>query len=372
MRTSTAITRSQLVRLRLQSQGLVRPGDPGLTQPQAVVDRLFALQGQDLPGALWSLGLRSGASRSTVTAAFDSGLLVRTWPFRGTLHVIDARDAGWVLALTGHRTLSSAAKRHRDLGLDDGTLAKAREVAVGALHGGQRLGRRQLLSVFEQHGIDTQSQRGAHLLWSLCLTGTLVLGPFDCDEQQVLLLDEWVPAPRVLARDAALVEIVVRYLAGHGPATESDLAWWTKLPLRDLRQGIGDAGDQITSVECGGLTYLVHEPALAAVSSSRPSPVLLLPGFDELLLGYAERSATLSAQNAPRTVPGNNGMFKATVVSRGRVVGLWSRRSATGKTVITASPFDAPFPTAVQAGLRRAARDYGRYLERPYELVLAS
>lgn len=371
MRTTT-ISRSQLVRLRLCSQALVRRCGSSLDSPERVVDRLFALQGQDLPGVLWSLGRRSGATRAQVKGAFDAGALVRSWPFRGTLHVLAAADIGWVLELTARRTLASAAKRHRDLGLDDGTVEKARTLAVDSMHGGRAMGRRQLLQAFEHHGVSTEGQRGAHLLGALCLTGTCVLGPFTGEEQQFVLLDEWVPAPRELARDEALVEIVVRYLAGRGPATEADLAWWTKLPLRDIRQGIDGAGDQVATVECAGTTYLVHEPTLAEVSSSRPCPALLLPGFDELLLGYRDRSASLAAQHAPLTVPGNNGMFKATVVSRGRVVGLWSRRSTTKKTMVTATPFDAPFAPAVEAALPREASAYGRYLQHPTELTIAS
>lgn len=366
------ISTSELLRLRLASQGLARAGADARAWGSAVdvVDRLFALQGQDLPGVLWSLGLRSGGSRSEVAAAFDSGALVRGWPFRGTLHVIAARDLPWVLALTGRRTLASAAKRHRDLGLDDGTVDKARTVAVDALQGGRSVSRRRLFEAFEQRGIGTESQRGSHLLWALCLTGTLVLGPFDADDQQVVLLDEWVREPRALGRDQALVEIVVRYLAGRGPATEADLAGWTKLPLRDVRQGIADASDQLTSLSCRDTTYLAHEPTLEAMSDSRPRSVLLLPGFDELLLGYADRSASLASAHAPRAVPGGNGMFKATVVSRGRVVGLWSRHTTAAKTVIQATAFDPPFAVSVTGGLRREVAAYGRYLGRPTELVV--
>lgn len=68
-------------------------------------------------------------------------------------------------------------------------------------------------------------------------------------------------------------------------------------------------------------------------------------------------------------MPGNNGMFKATVVSRGRVVGLWSRRSTSTATVVTATPFEPPFLGAVTRALKRVARDYSHYLGRPVELV---
>lgn len=365
------MTRAELLRLRLRSQGLVRPRPGDLGSPHGVVGRLFALQGQDLPGVQWSLGLRSGSTRSEVRAAFDSGALVRTWPFRGTSHVVAAQDAPWVLGLTGRQTLASAAKRHRDLGLDDGTVEKAREVAVEHLHGGRRLSRRALMALFEQHGIETQSQRGVHLLWSLCLTGTLVLGPFDGDEQLVLLLDEWVQAPRALGREEALAEVVVRYLAGRGPASEADIAWWTGLPLGAVREGLEARRSEVLRLESGDRTYLAHAETVDAVSSHRPQGVLLLPGFDELLLGYAERGASLAPRHAPLTVPGNNGVFKATVVSRGRVVGLWSRRSTTTRTVVTATPFDEPFSTSVRTALQREARAYGRYLGQAVDLVVA-
>jgi hypothetical protein len=62
-------------------------------------------------------------------------------------------------------------------------------------------------------------------------------------------------------------------------------------------------------------------------------------------------------------------MFRATVVSRGRVVGLWSRRSTAARTVVTATAFDPPFPGTVVAGLRREVDDYGRYLGQRAELA---
>ncbi|MBD8043851.1 AlkZ family DNA glycosylase [Arthrobacter sp. Sa2BUA2] len=372
-----SIRRTELLARRLHSHALTSPvsipdGAPG------VVDRLFALQGQDLPGALWSLGLRSGSTLTEVTAAFDDGTLVRSWPFRGTLHVLRAEDVHWTLALTSERILRSAVRRREELELDPETLEKARAAAVGALTGGGRLSRRELLELFEAAGIRTNGQRGYHLLWHLSVTGTTVLGPMQGSEQLFVLLDEWVSEPRRLDRDASLAELVRRYLAGRAPAGTADIAWWAKLPLADIRAGLAEAAADLDEVDYAGTPHwrlsggaeFPGDPSDrtdAAEPGFRTRSVALLPGFDEYLLGYTDRSAALAAEHAPLTVPGGNGIFKPTLVIRGRIAGLWSRKSTAKKTVLSLHPF-APIPRRDHAGIRRAAEEYGRFLAVPVEL----
>ncbi|UPO78117.1 winged helix DNA-binding domain-containing protein [Arthrobacter sp. Helios] len=362
------IRRTEVLARRLRSHGLttsvsIEGGTPG------AVDRLFALQGQDLPGALWSLGLRSGSTLAEVTAAFDDGTLVRSWPFRGTLHVLRGEDVHWTLALTSERILRSAVRRREELELDAETLEKTTAVAVGALTGGGRLSRRELLELFETAGIRTSGQRGYHLLWHLSVTGTTVLGPMQGSEQLFVLLDEWVPQPRRLDRTASLAELVRRYLAGRAPATTADIAWWAKLPLADVRAGLAEAAADLEEVEYDGAPHwrLSGGAADAAGPAARTRSVVLLPGFDEYLLGYTDRSAALAAEHAQLTVPGGNGIFKPTLVLDGRIAGLWSRKSSAKKTVLTVRPF-APIPQRALPGLRRAAKEYGRFLGVPAEV----
>ena len=69
------------------------------------------------------------------------------------------------------------------------------------------------------------------------------------------------------------------------------------------------------------------------------SKVYLLPGFDEHLLGYKDRSAVLAEEYAPKIVPGNNGMFLPTMVVAGRVIGIWKRRLKKSALDITLHPF---------------------------------
>ena len=52
------------------------------------------------------------------------------------------------------------------------------------------------------------------------------------------LVHDWLGEPAPVDRDAALAELARRYLAGHGPADDRDLAKWAGLPLRDVRAGL--------------------------------------------------------------------------------------------------------------------------------------
>ena len=322
---------------------------------------MLALQGQDLPGVKWSVGIRADAREPDIDAAFDAGEIVRSWPLRGTLHLVPADDLPWLLALTAERSLASAAKRRASLGLSDADIERARLAAVGALPGRQALGRAALLAAIEAGGVSTAGQRGYHILWYLAQTGTLVLGPSDGRQQAFARLDAWIPNPRRLERDEALGELAWRYFRSHGPATAEDLARWSGLTMREVRRGLDIGGGRLTTIEIEDTTYHLDAEVLDAPGPT--ADVVLLPGFDEYILGYRDRSAVLSPEHANTIVPGANGMFKPTIVIGGEVVGTWSRRVATRAVHIDAIPF-APLSVAAVAGLEAAAEAYGRYIGR--------
>jgi hypothetical protein len=339
--------------LRLVAQRIAGPRE---ASPADAVRRLLAAQGQDYPGALTSVALRAGAKRGDVEAALDDGELVRAWPMRGTLHLVPAEDLGWLLALCGPRVLAGAAKRREQLGLDGRDAERARELAVGALSGGRRLGRTALLQAIADGGVDVSGQRGYHLLWYAAQTGTVVLGPTDGREQQFVLTEEWIRGTRQLDDDEALRELALRYFTGHGPATVADLVRWAGLTVRAVRAGLALARDELVGTGVGGTEHWMHPatPDLLARHRREAEGLFLLPGFDEFVLGYADRTCAVPAEFADRIVPGGNGMFRATVVHRGRVVGTWRWSGSGARRTVAAEPFTT-FDDDVAAAIPEAA-----------------
>src|SRR3712207_2643874 len=101
-----------------------------LTATEAV-RLLTCVQGQDLPGALTSVALRTAQrTRAGVAAALDAGEVVRSWPMRSTLHLVPAEDLHWLLELCGPRVLAGAARRRAVLGLTEADTERARELVT--------------------------------------------------------------------------------------------------------------------------------------------------------------------------------------------------------------------------------------------------
>ncbi|WP_448642895.1 winged helix DNA-binding domain-containing protein [Geodermatophilus sp. URMC 63] len=332
--------------LRLVAQRLAGPPFPDAA---AAVRALGAVQGQDLPGALTSVALRTaGRSRAGVESALDAGDVVRSWPMRSTLHLTAAEDLPWMLALLGPRVLAGAAKRRAVVGLTEADLERAREVATGGLTGGRRLGRRALLAALAEAGCDVTGQRGYHTLWYLAQTGTLVLGPPEAGDQAFVLLDEWIRAPRRLEGEEALAELALRFFTGHGPATVADLVRWAGTTVRDARAGLAPVRDRLTAIDVEGTEMLMAADTADRLAAHRAEAeaLHLLPGFDEFVLGYADRTCAVAPEFADRIVPGGNGVFRATVVVGGRVVGTWRWTGKGARRAVTAEPFTA-FPGGV-------------------------
>lgn len=329
---------------------------PRARTAREAVDVLGALQAQDLESGLASVALRASRGSRSAVRALDDGDLVRSWPLRGTLHLVLATDLPWLIRLLAPRSIAAARARARQLGIDDALVARAADIAVGALTGTRGLVRASLYRRWHEAGVDTDGQRGYHLLWQLAQRGVVCLGPLDGGRQQrIVLLDEWVTHPRQLEGDEALAELAVRYFRGHGPATVRDLARWAGLTQTTARTATELAGPTLGRTTIDGTEHL-GDPAIADLLAARRSAargVLLLPGFDELILGYEDRSATVPASVAPHIAPGSNGMFLPTILSDGQVVGTW-RRSRRGPLPSIETTMLAEVPPAVVAAITRA------------------
>src|SRR4051794_9384725 len=155
-------TQQEVALLRLAAQWLA---GPGAASPADAVRRLGAVQAQDFPGAVTSVALRTTVRRrKDVEVALDDGEIVRTWPMRGTLHLLAAADLRWMLELLASRALTALTARWAQLGLTEPDAERARELVTAALAGGGRMRRADLLTAIDDGGVATTGQRGYHLL----------------------------------------------------------------------------------------------------------------------------------------------------------------------------------------------------------------
>jgi hypothetical protein len=304
-----------------------------------VVTWFGAMQAQDSASAAWSFGVRlPGTTAAELEAAFERREALRTWPMRGTVHYVPCRDAHWMLDLMGSRMLAGSARRREMIGLSDEVAHRSVEVLGGVLAGGGRLTRAQCLVALREAGIEVDDRLGYHLLWYASQLGVTCFAPNIGKEQSFVLLDEWVSDPLRLERDEALATIALRYFRSHGPATRTDFVGWTGLTVADCRRGIAAAGDQLTEISVDG-TPMYLERALLDGYSGAPRPLwLALPGFDEYLLGFKDRSLFVADEHKQAIIPGGNGVFQATVVRAGRVVGIWKRVTRARAATVTVTP----------------------------------
>lgn len=350
---------SQIPHLRLASLGIAPVSQ---SNPAELLSRLGALQAQDYDGVKFSLGLRLGATAAAIEAAIAAGGILRTWPMRGTLHLVPAIDARWMLDLMTPRLHKTYQTRHSQLGLRPRELELSGEILAQALQGAT-LSREDLLARLEAGGISCLGQRGYHLLTHHAQEGLICCGPLLGKQQSFRLLSDVVPRPRVLARDEALAVLSERFYRSHGPASCEDFARWTGLTLGDARKGLSLARERypqlaVISAEGRELWYD------AAIAPAPRKQVQLLPGFDEYLLGYKDRSAVLDPAQAQRICPGNNGVFAPTIISDGQVCGTWKRKLSKRSLQMSLSPFRELTP-AEREGVAEAAAAYAAYLEAP-------
>jgi hypothetical protein len=344
---------------RTAAQRISVAGEPTVA---ATTRAMLGTQAQDLAAATWALALRTpGADAAAVQAALADRSVVRGWPARGTLFLVAADDLRWLTQLLAPRSLAASTGLWRRAGLEPQHFSLAEEAVVAALAEHGELSRPDLLGAVARHGVDTAGERGSHLLRWLSARCVIVFAAPRGTQQRFALFEEWIPGTRRIDdREEALAEYVRRWLARRGPATVRDLAWWGGLTLTEARHAVSLVADVETTV-VDGETWIERTEGEAEPGRPARGDLRLLPSFDELLLGYGGREASLDPADASRLVPSSNGLFLPAVTVDGRVVGTWRRTVARGTVAIEVDPWVA-WTERRRAQVRRRAEQYAQHL----------
>ena len=333
-------------------------GEPARS-PVEVAGRLLAIQGQDPRGARLAIRARTtGLTAADVDLALiDDRSLLITWLNRGTLHLIRSEDYWWLHRLTAKpqfqvgclRILArlNVSAHAADTGV--GILERAL-LTDGPLTGAQAAER------LTAAGLTADGGAALHTLILASLRGIAVRGPMIGAQHAYVHVRDWLGKPPPEPEpEVALGWLARRYLAGHGPASDRDLARWAGLPLGQVRRGLAVIARELRE-RPDGLAELASghcdEPSLP--------PPRLLGAFDPVLLGWTSREPILGDHQGIVTV---NGLFRSFALVDGRAAGIWTW--AGGAVTLDCL---SELPAATQAALAAEASDVQRFLASQPEL----
>jgi hypothetical protein len=334
--------------------------------PRQVVHWLGGIQAQDDNWAKWSIGLRLPIATDTaVTQSITDFTLIRTWAFRGTLHLVDSADVGWLTALLAPTLIAGNARRYRQLELENDDFIKCHRILEKVLGKERPLTRSQIAHALEKEGLSAAGQRTPYLLQRAALDGLICLDQPQGRESTYTLLGEKISSRRALTGQEALAELALRYFTSHGPATAVDFIRWSGLPAADARRGIESIQSLLVAIQNEGAEYWLVEPN--AQPPAIPSPTAhCLPPFDEYLLGYKERSAALASEHVKKVNAGG-GMPKPAIILDGKVAGVWQRTQKKQALHISTEVFEALNEEGETAVTQALAR-FAQFCEMPVEM----
>lgn len=360
-----------VVATRLAAHRLRGDGLPGVRD---VVGHLGAVQSQELHPSLWGLAQRTDGtpSAASVRDAFSAGDVLRTHVLRPTWHHVLPDDARWLLRLTAPRVHRLNRPYYPDLG-GPAQDAAASDVLAGAVVDGNHRTRAELAALLAERGLPSTGLAFTYVLMRAELDGVLISGALRGRQQTYAAFDERVPAGygplgATYDDDAALVELLRRYLRSRGLATVKDFAGWSGLTLTRTREGLALLGTEVEQAagtgDAEGLTFwrLVDGPPITA-PDGRVVQVDLLQGYDEYFVSYKD-SRDLArdpfSAGAPAVLPlrlpgAEESPFLHVIAVDGRVVGRW-RHALTARTLRLDTQLFRPLTAAEQRGFDEQAR----------------
>ena len=313
--------------------------------PVAVTTRLVAIHSTDPATVYLSMlaRVRDFQVGHLETLLYEKRDLIRHWAMRRTLWVVDRETLPLVVSAStrgiGDKERRRTVKLIEEGGVsEDGeqwleaaiekTLEKlrsegevlAREISRDIPElaekvefrnkSGKLMGRTGMSSrTLVQLGLESRVLRARP-------TGTWLSGQYRWAETE-----SWLEGPIAeVALSDASARIVERWLGAFGPATETDVRWWTGWPVSQVRAALSEVDAVEVDLGDDGVGYVLPDD-LDDEPESEPWAALL-PSLDTTAMGWKERHWYVGDHES--TLFDSNGNAGPTVWVDGRVVGGWA------------------------------------------------
>ncbi len=336
------MNKTDITHIRLASQQLT---GSNVNSPKEIVSWMGAMQAQDYPMAKWAVGVRLvDATDQSLETAIANAEIIRTHLLRPTWHFVNAEDIYWILDLCAARLKASQSARDKQLELTEAIYTKSNRIIEKALSHGRQLIREELITELNRAGIATDENRASHLFSRAEIEKIICSGATRNGKTTYALLAERVPNGKQLSRDEAVATLARRYFASRSPARLQDFSWWSGLPARDANRGLEQVKSEFITEVIDGSTYWLS-PDFTVPQSKQPS-VYLLPTYDEFIISYTDRSASIPSNLEQHMKKiSDRGVFRPIIVVNGQVVGIWKRTIQKDSLLIEIQllkPSDAP------------------------------
>lgn len=333
------LTTRELNRALLDRQFLVQR--QGTTAPE-MIERLGGLQAQSAPGPYVGLWTRlEDYDRTDLAGRIADRSVVKAAWLRGTLHLVTADDyrrhRSTLQPMLTAAYQDIAKRRQPDVEVAD-VVAAAREHLAEAPRTFAEL------SAFlsgRWPDDDVGTMRHAVRMHLPIVQVPVEKGWSYPAKPQFALADEWLDAEVPVEPggkddpDAALDDLVERYLRAFGPAGVTDVATWSGLP------GVAESIERLRpdlAVYKVGRTEVYDLADTPLPDPDTPVPPRYLPEFDNVLLSHRKRDRIVADEHrkqvflpALRVAP--------TVLVDGFVAGTWAVTAKRGEAVLEVTPF---------------------------------
>ena len=290
------------VAIRLLNQQLVAPQ---FSNPAELVSYMGAMQAQEYRMMRWAVEMRTRKpSAKAFKKAFDSGRIIRLHLMRGTWQLVSAENYWPFITLCGPKSIAviKGWMSSNKISIPDDELYRVRDILAQTAADKGSVTKEDIVQALAERDMKMDDHRLSFHIRMAEFTSTLCSGDLLPMKATYALTANKVKLQGTIDRDEALIRFTRKYFQSRQPATLEDFVWWSGLNVSDCRKGIALLGDSIHVEKWKGL---------------------LIPPYDEYLIGYKSRDIVLPPEHRHHA-HNNSGIFQPVIAYDGTICGNWS------------------------------------------------